>query len=139
MAETDSMEITFPENRGIQAKYKDFILRQGDFENWHEGPPPSAFDLFVASIGLCASANVFAFMRSRGFDMACTKIILHKFENEQKRMIDNFTFEVRIPRDLPDKYRQAIVRALDACAVKKHIVETPEFNIEVSLCEEGKV
>lgn len=139
MAETDSMEITFPENRGIQAKYKDFILRQGDFENWHEGSRPSAFDLFVASIGLCASANVFAFMRSRNFDMACTKIILHKFENEQKGMIDNFTFEVRIPRSLPEKYRKAVVRALDACAVKRHIVETPEFNVEVTLCEEGEV
>lgn len=139
MAETASMEITFPDNRGVEARYKDFVIRNGDFESWHEGAHPSAFDLFVASIGLCASANVFAFMRARDLDMSCMKIILHKFENEEKRMIDNFTFEVRMPRDLPDKYRKAVVRALDACAVKKHIVETPEFHVEVTLCEEGEV
>jgi hypothetical protein len=30
---------------------------------------------------------------------------------------------------LPQKYRDAIVRAMDSCAVKKHLLLPPEFEI----------
>ena len=39
---------------------------------------------------------------------------------------------VQLPAGFPEKYRAAIERAIDHCAVKKHIVEPPRFEISVS-------
>jgi ribosomal protein S12 methylthiotransferase accessory factor len=40
-------------------------------------------------------------------------------------------FRLRLPDGFPEKYRTGIVRAMDLCAVKKHIQSAPEFSTEV--------
>jgi len=37
--------------------------------------------------------------------------------------------EVRLPSDFPEKYRPAILRAVDQCSVKRHILEPPKFEV----------
>jgi putative redox protein len=37
--------------------------------------------------------------------------------------------ELELPARFPEKYRDALERAVDQCAVKKHIVEPPKFEI----------
>ena len=39
--------------------------------------------------------------------------------------------QVTLPEGFPEKYREGIVRAMELCAVKRHITEAPEFVIEV--------
>lgn len=129
------MTITFPDDKGAEGRYKGFVVRSGDWDSWYEGPPPSPFDLFVISIGLCAASNVFAFMTRRGYQMSCTRVVLHRHTDKEKKMIDRFTFEVFIPKDFPEKYRRAVVRALDACSVKKHIISKLAFDVEMKLCD----
>ena len=37
-----------------------------------------------------------------------------------------------LPEGFPEKYRAAIERAVDHCAVKKHILEPPRFELVVN-------
>lgn len=127
--------ITFPDNLGLEARYKDFVVRLGDFDGWFEGSAPGAFDLFIVSLGLCTAANVFAFMRARDFDMACAKIVMKGTYDEDDGLIERFTFDVFLPESLPGKYHRAVERAVDACAVKKHMIKTPEFVTRIILCD----
>lgn len=125
--------VTFPEGKVIEARYKDYVVRVGDDERWYEGPPPSPFDLFLISIGTCAAANVYAFMTHRDIPTENARVILHRFTDPEKKMITKFSFEVVLPKEFPDKYRRAMIRVVDACAVKQHIQLPPEFETQVRL------
>jgi len=37
-----------------------------------------------------------------------------------------------VPAGFPEKYKKAIVRTMDLCSVKKHIINPPEFEIKTS-------
>ena len=37
--------------------------------------------------------------------------------------------ELILPEGFPEKYRGAIVKAMDQCVVKQHILNPPEFEI----------
>ena len=49
------------------------------------------------------------------------------------KRLDSVRIELRLPPGFPEKYRQAIVRAVDQCAVKRAIADPPRFEIEVYL------
>ncbi len=40
-------------------------------------------------------------------------------------MTDRVEIEILLPAASPDKYREAVVRAADQCAVKKHMENPP--------------
>jgi ribosomal protein S12 methylthiotransferase accessory factor len=42
------------------------------------------------------------------------------------------TIDVQTPPEFPEKYREAIVRAIDQCTVKRHLVEPPAIDIRVA-------
>ncbi|THB75687.1 MAG: osmotically inducible protein OsmC, partial [Desulfobulbaceae bacterium] len=54
-----------------------------------------------------------------------------EWDNEQKRY-PKMSIELTLPDDFPDKYRGAIIKAMDQCVVKKHILEPPDFDITVT-------
>ena len=128
------VEVTFPEGGGLEARYKSSLCRletEGQ-TSWHEGPPPSPFDMFVMSIATCTAANVLAFMEHREIDPSAAKLVLHRHTDREIRMITRFTVELVLPEGFPEKYRDAIARAAEACAVTRHILESPEFETVVS-------
>ena len=51
-------------------------------------------------------------------------------EGESKR-VTLVRIALQLPDGFPDKYRTAIERAVDHCAVKKHILEPPRFEFTV--------
>jgi ribosomal protein S12 methylthiotransferase accessory factor len=44
-------------------------------------------------------------------------------------MIDKVTISVDLPADFPEKYKFALVKAIDHCTVKAHILRPPQFEI----------
>ena len=44
-------------------------------------------------------------------------------------LIDKITLELKMPAGFPDKYRDAVVNAMNLCAVKKHLAQPPSFEI----------
>jgi ribosomal protein S12 methylthiotransferase accessory factor len=41
--------------------------------------------------------------------------------------------DLKLPEGFPEKYRSAIVRSMDLCAVKMHMQQPPEFEITTTV------
>jgi putative redox protein len=128
------MVITFPGGRYMEGRYKDYTVRMGPSDKeWWEGPVPGAFDLFVMSLALCTSSVIWAFVDNRDLSIEGTTIILRTTVDRDVHMITDVDIILNMPRSFPTKYREAIARAAEACAVKKHIVHSPRFRTEVNI------
>ena len=53
------------------------------------------------------------------------------FDPEVKRYTQ-MTLDLKLPNDFPENLKPAIIRAMDLCTVKKHLVNPPEFQIKTS-------
>ena len=96
-----------------------------------DGSAPTPFATFLASIGTCAGVYVLGFCRQRGISPAGIRIIQRMYSDPGGHgMVRKIRLEIQVPPDFPQKYRPALVRAADQCAVKKHFEQPPEFEIE---------
>jgi len=54
---------------------------------------------------------------------------MHIEREAGKGRVVRLAIEIRLPPGFPEKHRDAVVRAADLCAVKKHILAPPAFEI----------
>jgi hypothetical protein len=54
----------------------------------------------------------------------------------KKKMFTRMSLHLTLPRGFPEKYRAGITRAMELCTVKRHIMDAPEFSVEL-LTPEG--
>jgi ribosomal protein S12 methylthiotransferase accessory factor len=96
-----------------------------------DGTAPSPFDLFLASIGTCAGYYALRFLQQRNLDTEGLAVTLAVEPSDPGRHIRAIRIEVTLPPRFPEKYRDAILRSIDQCAVKRHLVEPPEVEVVV--------
>ena len=94
-----------------------------------QGSAPSPFDLFLASIGTCAGYYALRFCRERGLDTAGMELSLDPVWDDARKQVVRIGIEVSLPGTFPEKYRQALQRAIDQCAVKRHLASPPEIQV----------
>ena len=94
-----------------------------------DGSAPPPFALFLASIGTCAGIYVLSFCKQRGLVTEGLAITQRMITDPATNLINQVILDILLPADFPPKYREAVVRAADQCAVKKHMVHPPEFTI----------
>jgi putative redox protein len=95
-----------------------------------DGSAPEPFTLFLASIGTCAGIYVMKFCQARGIpteDIRIRERILPDPANPSR--VGRIELEIEVPADFPEKYREAVIRAADGCAVKKAIQNPFEFDV----------
>jgi putative redox protein len=125
------MEIVFP--GGLQV---DAVMGPGMVvETNQDGSAPAPFGLFLASIGTCAGIYVLSFCQQRGLPTDNIRIIQRMKSNPFTRMIDEIELDIQVPPDFPDKYKDAVIRSAELCAVKKHLENPPSFNVHTSVVE----
>ena len=95
------------------------------------GTAPSPFDLFLASIGTCAGYYALRFLQQRNLDSEGLTVKLSASPADPGRHIRQIRIEVTLPPAFPEKYREAILRAIDQCKVKRHLVEPPAVEVLV--------
>lgn len=124
------MKITFPGGVAVDAEYGGFTVRSDQPErSGGKGSAPSPFDLFLASLGTCAGFFALRFCQERGIDTAGLEVGLAFERNPAEKRISKIRIEIALPKEFPEKYRQAIVRTIDQCSVKRHILEPPAFEV----------
>lgn len=94
-----------------------------------EGTAPSPFQLFLASLATCAGVYAKRFCETRKIGTEGLGIQLKCDYADKGFKIEKITYEMTLPEGFPEKYKSAIVRAVDLCAVKKHVCQAPEFEI----------
>ena len=128
------MEIYFPGNKRVYARYKGFVVETDQSVNsGGDGSAPAPFDLFLVSIGTCAGIYVLAFLEQRGLSTDGAGVVLRQERDPASKLISKITLELRLPADFPEKYRDAVVRAAEQCAVKRHLDNPPVFETYVTL------
>ncbi|MGD8907733.1 MAG: OsmC family protein [Chromatiales bacterium] len=130
--DTSTIAVEFAGGKRINARVGDFLIETDQPAKYGgEAAAPAPFDLFLASLATCAGIYAWNFCEMRkipadglALDMVC-------IEGPQKNMISEIRFRLTLPSDFPDKYRQGIIRAMEQCAVKRHMQQAPDFSVEI--------
>jgi uncharacterized OsmC-like protein len=124
--------VSFPGGKKVVAQTGDrLIATDQSVESGGEGAAPEPFTLFLASLATCAGYYALQFCLSRDISttgMSCRAVFSY---DEKERRYTSVRIALKLPDGFPDKYRDAIVRAMDSCAVKKHLMQPPKFELSV--------
>jgi ribosomal protein S12 methylthiotransferase accessory factor len=128
MASAGEMTITFPGGKRVNAEFngRDIPTDQSPAAGG-EGSAPEPFALFLASIGTCAGIFVLSFCQTRNLPTDGIRLTQRLEFNPDTRALARVHLDIQVPPSFPEKYRDALVRAADGCAVKKAIQAQPEF------------
>lgn len=127
------MTVSFAGGKKVVAEFKGMkIVTDQPVDGGGEGSAPSPYDYFLASIGTCAGIYVLGFCESRGIPVE--GINLHQrmefaVDADGKHSLAKIVIEIALPSSFPDKYRNAVIKAAELCAVKKTIMNPPAFEV----------
>lgn len=125
------IEVFFEENLKVNAKVGEHIVKTDQpVRAGGDNTANSPFELFLASIATCAGIFVKQFCASRGIDTKDIRIIQRQVFNPETHLVSNIDIEVKLPADFPEKYRDVIVKVVDQCAVKRHLMNPPAFSVK---------
>jgi ribosomal protein S12 methylthiotransferase accessory factor len=122
------MEIVFPGGTRVDAVMGDTVITTNQ-----DGTAPAPFALFLASLGTCAGIYVLSFCQHRGLSTEGVKIVQRVHSNPTTHMVEQVDLDIVVPPDFPEKYHEALIRAADRCAVKKHLESPPTFNVRTTV------
>jgi ribosomal protein S12 methylthiotransferase accessory factor len=124
------MTITFPGGARVDAQVGPYTIRTDQPpQSGGEGSAPAPFALFLASIGTCAGIYVLGFCRQRGLTTDGIEITQRAEPDPRTGMIAVVRLDIQVPADFPEKYHEALIRAANQCAVKKHLETPPMFEV----------
>jgi ribosomal protein S12 methylthiotransferase accessory factor len=49
----------------------------------------------------------------------------------ETKMIGKILIELQLPAEFPERYKRAIIKAVDTCTVKAHLMKPPVIEIEL--------
>jgi len=124
------MEITFPGGVQVNAQFNGFEVASDQPErNGGQNSAPSPFDFFLASLGTCAGFFALRFCQQRELPTEGLRLQLTTERNAESKRLDRVEITMHLPEGFPEKYRSAIIRATDQCAVKKALLDPPEIEL----------
>jgi len=127
------MDVVFPGGARVDVLFGDFrICTDQSARSGGEGRAPTPFDLFLASLAACAGYYARRFCDERGLSTDGLGVSLGWDRDAQAGRLSKIRIAVVLPEEFPAKYREAIRRSVDLCAVKRHVVDAPEFELTVS-------
>ncbi len=120
-----NLKVKFPGGLRVDAEYGPFVIPTNQ-----DGTAPPPFALFLASIGTCAGIYVLSFCMQRGLPTEDLEISQSMETDPMTGLIKKVNLDIHVPQDFPEKYKDAVIRAADQCAVKKHFERVPEFQVK---------
>jgi ribosomal protein S12 methylthiotransferase accessory factor len=130
------MMIDFPGGARVDAHFGPYTVRTDQPpQGGGDGSAPTPFATFLASIGTCAGIYVLGFCRQRGLPTEGVRLIQRVHSNPLTGMVDNVALEIQLPADFPEKYKAAVIRAAEQCAVKKHFERPPMIDVTTATAE----
>ena len=128
------MEITFPDGARVDARLGPFTIQTDQpAAGGGEGSAPTPFALFLASLGTCAGIYVLGFLRQRGLSTDGVRLVQRAVRNPSTGMTERVEIEILLPAGFPEKYREAVVRSAEQCAVKKHLEAPPAIEVKARI------
>ena len=126
----NTFEVTFPGGVGVDATFRGHTIHTDQPKPAGDDTAMSPFDLFLASLATCAGFYALRFCQERHIDTEGLGVTLTPTRDPATKKLD-IGIDLRLPAGFPGKYRDAVIRAVDQCAVKKALVEPPAIEVRV--------
>jgi len=127
-----TVKVEFPGGKKVNARVGDFLIQTDQsVKAGGEASAPEPFDHFLASIATCAGIYALGFCKSRDLPTDGLDLSMVCEGDAKKKMFTRMSLNLTLPRGFPEKYRAGIIRAMELCAVKRHITDAPEFSVEL--------
>jgi len=68
-------------------------------------------------------------LKQRGLTTDGVRIVQKTHSNPATGLIAQIDLEIQVPDGFPEKYKEALIRSAELCAVKKHFKNPPRFNV----------
>ena len=129
---SEQLDVLVPGGKRVDIRVREFeISTDQSVKAGGAASAPEPFDLFLASIAACSGIYALNFCQSRGLSTEGLQLQMLWERDEKQTMQTKARLRLTLPDGFPPKYRSSIVRAMDLCAVKKHIQAPPEFSTEI--------
>ena len=130
------MIIDFPGGARVDAHFAGFVVPTDQPPaGGGAGSAPTPFLTFLSTIGTCAGIYVLGFCRQRGIATDRIRLVQELRADPATGMVTDVQVTIELPDDFPAKYADAVVRAADRCAVKKHFERPPVIHVRSRLAE----
>lgn len=127
---TNEINVTFPANLAVEASVGDFTIRTDQPEkSGGDNSAPSPSELFTTSVATCAGYFALKFCRARKIDTTGMRLTMQYDWDKELKRYPKMSIQLELPDGFPEKYRGAIIKAMDQCAVKRSILQPPEFEM----------
>ncbi|MFN2284172.1 MAG: OsmC family protein [Anaerolineae bacterium] len=129
------MVISFPGGARVDAAGYDGLIIKTDQppSGGGEGSAPTPFALFLASMGTCAGIYVLSFCQQRGLPTEDVRIRQSMEMDPMTHMVSQVNLNIDLPAGFPEKYKTALIKSAQLCAVKRHLENPPKFKIETHI------
>ena len=125
------VNVRFLENLRLEASFDDFTITTDQPVRYKgDGTAPSPFDYFLASSALCAAYFVKLYCVARDIPTEDIKISQNNIVDPENRYNQTFVIQAQLPEGISDKDKAGIIAAMERCAVKRVIQNTPGFQID---------
>jgi ribosomal protein S12 methylthiotransferase accessory factor len=124
------MMMDFPGGMRVDAHFGSFTIPT---DQPPQASAPTPFATFLASIGTCAGIYVLGFCVQRGLPVEGIRIFQSMESNPFTGLVDKINLEIQLPPTFPEKYKEAVIRAADLCAVKKHFEKPPQIAVTAAI------
>jgi ribosomal protein S12 methylthiotransferase accessory factor len=129
---SEQLIVTFPAGKRVDVRVGDFdIPTDQSVKLGGEASAPTPFALFLASMAACSGIYALDFCQTRNISTEGLGLSMDWEQDAKAPAIAAARLSLRLPEGFPAQYRESIVKAMDLCAVKKHIMTPPRFEIEI--------
>jgi len=125
------IDVSFPGGAAVDATVKNHVIHTDQPAPAGGDSGPSPFDLFLASIATCMGFYALRFCQERSLPIEGLGVTLEPLRAVAGGPVTTIDVQLRLPENFPSKYTDAIKRAVDHCAVKRHMITPPEFRLQV--------
>ena len=126
------IDVTFPGQKRVGARVGSFMI-DTDQPSSQGGAntAPAPYDLFLASVATCAGIYALGFCQARQLDTQGLGISVDAVIDPHFKIATQFDIALTLPIGFPEKYRTAIVRAVEQCKVQQTISAQPRFEVSI--------
>lgn len=128
------MIVDFPGGARVDAHFGGFVVRTDQPPmGGGLGSAPTPFATFLSTIGTCAGIYVLGFCQQRGIPTDGVRLVQRMQVDPMTRLVNDVQVTIELPATFPEKYVDAVVRAADQCAVKKHFEHPPVIRVNSAI------
>ena len=125
------MIIDFPGGSRVDAHFSGFVVPTDQPPSGGgQGSAPTPLATFLSTIGTCAGIYVLGFCRQRGIPAEGIRLVQRMQVDPTTHLVSVVQVTIELPEGFPAKYADAVARAAEQCAVKKHFENPPAIRVD---------